>query len=125
MTTQERLEILETVARAIGDDWNDDATSFLDVTIAMGRLQCVMRQNLPIGSAGRPERQTADVYFWFQLRSITLLGCAFWKKYCGRSAGKPTSFRLNQLIFLKKVRQGTNRYRLFLLDKRCACLNCR
>ena len=56
LTTQGRLEVLEAVARAIGDDWTDDATSFLDVTIAMGRLQCVMRRICQLESAGRPEK---------------------------------------------------------------------
>jgi methanogenic corrinoid protein MtbC1 len=55
LTPQERLEVLETVARAIGDDWSDDATSFLDVTIAMGRLQCVMRRICQMERARRSE----------------------------------------------------------------------
>jgi len=39
-----KLAFLEAVARSLGDDWSRDSRSFLDVTIAMGRLQLVLRQ---------------------------------------------------------------------------------
>lgn len=39
-----KLAFLEAVARSLGDDWSRDSRSFLDVTIAMGRLQVVLRQ---------------------------------------------------------------------------------
>lgn len=39
-----KLGFLEAVARSLGDDWSNDSRSFLDVTIAMGRLQLVLRQ---------------------------------------------------------------------------------
>jgi len=39
-----KLAFLEAVARALGDDWCDDSRSFLDITIAMGRLQVVLRK---------------------------------------------------------------------------------
>lgn len=46
----DKLTALEEVARQLGDDWTQDATSFLAVTIAMGRLQCLLRRI----SQGRP-----------------------------------------------------------------------
>ncbi|MDZ7824086.1 MAG: hypothetical protein U5K75_08640 [Ahrensia sp.] len=39
-----KVEFLQIVAKSLGDDWNDDSRSFLDVTIAMSRLQILLRK---------------------------------------------------------------------------------
>ena len=39
-----KLAFLESVARALGEDWTDDDRNFFDVTMAMGRLQLALRQ---------------------------------------------------------------------------------
>ena len=56
-----KLAFLEAVARSLGDDWSRDARSFLDVTIAMGRLQLMLRQIVHANAAHgeRPERGSA------------------------------------------------------------------
>ncbi len=41
---EDRLGFLEAVAVALGDDWCDDQRSFIDVTIAIGRLQIILRR---------------------------------------------------------------------------------
>lgn len=41
---EEQLGFLEKAARSLGDDWNNDSRSFIDVTIAMGRLQMALRR---------------------------------------------------------------------------------
>jgi len=58
-----KLAFLEAVARSLGDDWSRDSRSFLDVTIAMGRLQLVLRQLVHAqGERGHaPQRGTALV----------------------------------------------------------------
>jgi methanogenic corrinoid protein MtbC1 len=38
------LDLLSPVARRLGEYWNDDLVSFADVTIALGRLQQVVRE---------------------------------------------------------------------------------
>lgn len=42
-TVSDKLATLERIAQSLGDDWETDERSFLDVTIAMMRLQLVMR----------------------------------------------------------------------------------
>lgn len=44
LETDDKLMFLESVARSLGDDWAEDSRNFLEVTIAMGRLQCVLRR---------------------------------------------------------------------------------
>lgn len=48
-----KLAFLESVARSLGDDWCNDASSFLDVTMAMGRLQLALRQVMLASTARR------------------------------------------------------------------------
>jgi len=43
---ESKLLLLERIARSMGDDWNEDSRSFLDVTIAMGRLQLLLRRTM-------------------------------------------------------------------------------
>lgn len=45
-TLESKLLLLERIARSLGDDWSNDSRSFLDVTIAMGRLQLLLRKTM-------------------------------------------------------------------------------
>lgn len=50
--SQPKLLLLERVARSLGDDWCDDSRSFWAVTMAMGRLQVLLRKT--VAAAPRP-----------------------------------------------------------------------
>lgn len=51
------LELLTPAARRLGELWSDDACDFVDVTIALGRLQRVVREisHLFVGHGARPD----------------------------------------------------------------------
>ena len=51
------LELLTPAARHLGELWSDDACDFLDVTIALGRLQRIVREisHLFVGHGARPD----------------------------------------------------------------------
>lgn len=51
------LELLTPAARRLGELWSDDACDFLDVTIALGRLQRAVREisHLFVGHGARPD----------------------------------------------------------------------
>lgn len=50
------LDLLAPAARRIGDYWNEDRASYVDVTIALGRLQQVVRE---LSIHGSPEIEAA------------------------------------------------------------------
>lgn len=50
------LDLLAPAARRIGDYWNEDRASYVDVTIALGRLQQVVRE---LSIHGSPEVEAA------------------------------------------------------------------
>lgn len=58
-----KLAFLESVARSLGDDWSRDSRSFLDVTIAMGRLQLVLRQLVHANAERRPDNMLGSALF--------------------------------------------------------------
>ncbi len=44
LSAQRKITFLQATARCLGDDWVGDRRSFLDVTVAMTRLQTLLRQ---------------------------------------------------------------------------------
>lgn len=56
-----KLAFLEKVARSLGDDWSRDSRSFVDVTIAMGRLQLMLRQLVHANAAHGEHRELGSV----------------------------------------------------------------
>ena len=53
------LDLLAPTARALGDMWSDDSRDFVEVTMAVGRLQLVLRDLSQMFVRDRPEEQVA------------------------------------------------------------------
>lgn len=55
-----QLRFVESVARALGDDWLNDNRNFVDITIAMGRLQSFVRALVVSHSATIADKQVGS-----------------------------------------------------------------
>ncbi|WP_157727476.1 cobalamin-dependent protein [Stappia sp. ES.058] len=102
LSTPERLGTLEAVAREIGDDWSDDATSFLDVTIAMGRLQCVMRRICQQERAMRPETMNGRCLLLIPSQESHTFGVCILEELLRTLGWETELIRVESIDFLEK-----------------------
>lgn len=63
--SQPKLLLFERVARSLGDDWCDDTRSFWAVTMAMGRLQVLLRKTLAAAPRPTDANQTGHALLTF------------------------------------------------------------
>lgn len=103
LPTPERLAVLEAVARAIGDDWCDDAASFLDVTVAMGRLQCVMRRICQMERTRRPETPTGKCLLIIPSQEHHTFGVCILEEMLRAFGWETDLFQVESIDFLEKT----------------------
>ncbi len=102
LETHERLGILESVARAIGDDWSEDGASFLDVTIAMGRLQCVMRRICQLERVGPPDSPIGRCLLLVPTAEHHTFGICILEELMRALGWETELFRVESIDFLEK-----------------------